>query len=539
MQTAEIAKRNQPDRRFFLAAGATALAGWPAFTQEAAPRQLVAGQPEGAAAGNAVLAAGGNAVDAVVAAALAAGVAAVPLAGIAGYGGHLVIAGLPGGKVTSIDFNSTAPASLTPNYFQANEKGQVKGEANTFGWLSAGVPGVLAGLQLALDRYGTKKFADLVQPAIRLARDGFKVNRGFANALRVSQTRMAKDPGSAKLLFPKGEPLKEGEIFRNPDLSRLLESLALAGSVAPFYQGKIAADIAAAFAAHGGLVTAADLAAYQAIERVPLALDWKGFTLYTPLPTAGGLTVLQTLATIKALGAEGTAGQAFVEALRVAWTDRLSLIGDPEQVEVPIKQLLSPEYAGKTAERVKAAIKNNQPIAGKTDGRPASGTIHLNAVDASGLTVALTFTHGGYFGAQVSVENLGLVLGHGVSRFDPRPGRPNSPAPRKRPLHNMCPTVVTRSGAPVLAIGATGGRRIVNAVANVLLGRLGAEMPLEAAVKAPRVHTEGDLALTAEAGYPQAPMLLTAGYTLTAGAVASLQATERDPKSGAVWSAAR
>lgn len=526
-----------PNRRAFLAGLAAAVTA-PRVLADG-PRHLVAGQAEAATAGNAVLAAGGNAVDAIVAAAFAAGVAAVPQTGIGGYGGHLVVAGLPGGKVAAIDFNTTAPAALTPHYFKANEKGEVKGDANTYGWRAVGVPGVPAGLQLALDKFGTKKLADVIQPAIKLARDGFPVGKGFAAAVAAGRARLAQDPGSAKLLLPGGEPLRAGATFRNPDLAKVLETLAEAGSVAPFYRGKIADAIAAAFKANGGLVTAADLAAYRATEVAPLALDWKGYTVHTPPPTAGGATVLQTLAALKALGRDGTVGPAFVEALRVAWTDRLALVGDPAHGEVPVKRLLSDDYARQTAERVRAAVRDGKPVEGTSDGRPAGGTVHLNAIDAAGLTVALTFTHGGYFGANVTVDGLGLVLGHGVSRFDPRPGRPNSPGPGKRPLDNMCPTVVTRDGAPVLAVGATGGRRIVNAVATVLAYRLGGDVSLDAAVKAPRVHTEGDRTLIVEGGFAGRETLTAVGYTVTAGTVATLHASERDVKTGETWTVAR
>src|SRR5262249_17974793 len=146
--------------------------------------------------------------------------------------------------------------------------------------------------------------------------------------------------------------------------------------------------------------------------------------------------------------------------------------------EVPVERLLSEKYAKETAARVRAAVQAKKMIEAKSDDRPAGGTVHLNAVDASGLTVALTFTHGDGFGAQVTIDGLGLVLGHGMLRFAPRPGRANSPAPGKRPLHNMCPVVVTRDGKPVLALGAVGGRRIVNTVFEVLAYRLGQSLPL-------------------------------------------------------------
>jgi len=283
------------------------------------------------------------------------------------------------------------------------------------------------------------------------------------------------------------------------------------------------------------------------MEVTPLVLEWRGHKIYTPPPTAGGLTVLQTLASLQALGWEKwdakapATTQAKVEALRIAWTDRLKLFGDPKHVDVPVERLLSTKYAGETAKRVQAAIKNKKPVEGSSDGRPASGTIHLCAVDQAGLTVALTFTHGEAFGAQVTVDGLGLVLGHGVSRFDPRPKRANSIAPGKRPLHNMCPTIVTRDGKPVLAIGATGGRRIPNTVFDVLAYRLGQGLPLTDAVKAPRVHTEGDPIVTLEAAFPTetSEQLRAIGYTVKTGGAASLNAIEREPKTGTLTTAAR
>ncbi len=539
-----------PNRRDFLCQAAgligTGLLPITATAADTAAKGTVTGQIEGAAAGKEVLAAGGNALDAIVAAALVAGVVAVPSTGIAGYGGHLVVA-KPDGKIFAIDFNSTAPAAFKPDTFESDEQGRVKGNANTYGWLAAGVPGVLAGLQLALDKFGSKPFAELVKPAIRFAKDGFRVSKGFAAAIKASRERLSRDPGSAKLFFSNGEPLGEGGVYRNPDLGDLLEKLAGRGSVATFYKGDIADAIAAAFKKNGGLVTADDLASYRAQEVKPLGLEFGGYTIHTPPPTSGGLTVLQTLATLKALewsnldGKDPATIHARVEALRIAWHDRLQLLGDPKHADVPIEKLLSEKYAKESAERVRAAVKAKKLLAGITDGRPADGTIHLNAVDAKGMMVALTFTHGGGFGAQVTIDGLGLILGHGMSRFDPRPGRPNSPGPGKRPLHNMCPTIVTKDGKSILALGATGGRRIVNTLFDVLAYRLGQSLPLVEAVMAPRMHTEGDKALTMEATWPAAATgyMKGIGYEVKPGPGATLNVIERDPATGDLRTAAR
>jgi gamma-glutamyltranspeptidase/glutathione hydrolase len=535
------------DRREFLMTAAGATLAAPHLRADDRPQKgVVIGQPEGAEVGVAMLAAGGNAVDAVVTAALVAGVVALPSTGIGGYGGHLVVA-KPDGKVFALDFNSVAPAAAKPDMFGADEKGSVKDRINAHGWLASGVPGVLAGLQLALDKFGTRKFPEVAKPAIKYARDGFALKKNWAGAIKANAARLAKDPGSAKLYLKGGQPLAEGETFRNPDLAAMLQKLADRGGVDAFYTGDIADKIAAAFKTNGGLVTAADLAAYQPQEVTPLSLEWCGHTIYTPPPSAGGLTVLQALATLKALAwekldpKEPATAQARVEALRIAWGDRLRLLGDPKHADVPVEKLLSEKYAKESAERVRAAVKAGKPVAVRTDERPAAGTIHLSAADAAGVMVALTFTHGEAFGAQVTVDGLGLTLGHGMSRFDPRPGRANSVGPAKRPLHNMCPTVATKGGKPVLALGATGGRRIPNTLFDVLAYRLGEGRELADAAKAPRLHTEGGLTLSLEPTWAPGVVehLKKVGYEVKRGPGANLNAVERDPGTGTLRSANR
>jgi gamma-glutamyltranspeptidase/glutathione hydrolase len=500
----------------------------------------VVGQPQAAKIGEEVLAAGGNAVDAAVAAALTAGVVAVHACGIGGYGGHMVIALAGGKKVTAIDFNSTAPAATREDLFPLTEKGEVKDNVNLHGWLAAGVPGTLAGMQLALDRYGTLPFRKVVQPAIRYARDGFEVIAGFASATKAARAQLLKDAGSARLLLNKGEPLQKGESFRNPDLADLLTALAEQSSVEAFYRGDLAKRIAAAFRKNGGLVTEEDLAAYRAREIEPLELSWRGHSIHTAPLTAGGATVVEALMILKELGWEKRppddprTTHAQLETLRLAWDDRLRYFGDPDKVDLPLKRLLSEEHGRELAAKVEKAITEKKPAPTESDGRAAGGTIHLSASDSQGNLVALTLTHGEAFGAQVTVDGLGLILGHGMSRFDPRPGKPNSPGPGKRPLNNMCPTVVLRDGVPVLALGATGGRRIPNTVFNVLSHIVGRGRSLEEAVAALRMQTIGDRAVTLEAKWPEAELeyLRNIGYTLKTGPGATVQALRYDPRTG-------
>jgi gamma-glutamyltranspeptidase / glutathione hydrolase len=271
----------RPDRREFLTVAGAMLAAPHVLRAAEEPKGLVVGQLEGAEAGNAVLAGGGNAVDAVVTAALVAGVVALPSTGIGGYGGSAVVA-KPDGKVFAIDFNGTAPAAAKPDMFGADEKGVVKDRVNAFGWLASGVPGVLGGLQRLLDKFGTKGFAEAAKPAIKYARDGFALKKNLATAIKAHAARLAKNPGSAKLYLKGGAPLVEGDTFRNPDLAAMLQKLADKGRVDAFYKGDIADVIAAAFKKNGGLVTAADLAAFEPQEVSSLVLEWQGHAIHTP-----------------------------------------------------------------------------------------------------------------------------------------------------------------------------------------------------------------------------------------------------------------
>jgi gamma-glutamyltranspeptidase/glutathione hydrolase len=533
------------DRRAFLAAAAGTLAvAATARTvgAESAPKGagLVVGFAEGDQAGNSILADGGNAVDAIVAAALVAGVVAVTRCGIGGYGGHMAIA-LASGKVTCIDFNSEAPAAARADMFAVDAKGKVPRNANMHGWLAAGVPATLAGLQLALDKYGTRGLAGVIEPAIRHTRDGFKVYWPYAGAAG----NLLRDPGSAKLFYPKGKLLEKGETYRNPYLANMLERFAKHGSVEDFYRGEIARQIADAFKKNGGLVTADDLAKYRPLELEPLQLDWQGYTIATAPLTAGGVTILQSIAALKALGADWerlpnnnpVRTQAWLESLRIAWGDRLQFFGDPRFVDVPVERQLTKKYADESANRIRAAMNEKRPVPISTDGRTAGGTVHLSAADANGMMASLTLTHGDSFGAQVTVDGLGLILGHGMSRFDPRPGHPNSIAPGKRPLDNMSPTIVLRDGLPMLAIGAAGGRRIPNGIFETLLNLIVDGQTLEAAVTTPRLHTEGDLKIHAEHGRPDAEIqyLKRIGYSIVGAQqcyVAAVQ-TDRMKKSAA------
>lgn len=506
----------------------------------------VIGEPTGDKAGAQILAAGGNAIDAIVAAAMAGAVAAPHQTGMGGYGGCAVFAVDGGRKVVALDFNTVAPAAMQRDQFKPDAEGKVPGRVNEWGWLAAGVPGNLAGLQLALDRFGTKSFREVAQPAIQLARDGFIITPAFANVLRGASEQFAKDEGSRRLYLRNGKPPPAGERWSNPELAEMLATLAERNSAGSFYRGDIAQRIAGAFQKNGGLVAAKDLAAYQAREVKPLTLTLAGLTIHTAPLTAGGLTTLQALAALQAMNwralPEGAQKlMARIEVLRLAWRDRLTLLGDPAHGDVPVARLLSDAYAEDCAGRIRAAVKAGKPLVHAVQPKPQGGTLSFAAADTRGNLAALTLTHGNSFGARVTVPGLGLTLGHGMSRFDTDPDHPNAPGPGKRPLHNMCPAVVTREGRALLAAGGRGGRKIPNALFELLTQFAVLGHDLNQSIAAPRMHTEGDRALNLEKHWPaeEAETLRQCGYNVTTAAGATLSAATVDPANGATAKAMR
>jgi gamma-glutamyltranspeptidase/glutathione hydrolase len=243
------------------------------------------------------------------------------------------------------------------------------------------------------------------------------------------------------------------------------------------------------------------------------------------------LTTLQMLAILRALGWEklpaGLARtHARLEAMRLAWRDRLTLLGDPEFAKVPQAELLSEDYARECAEKIRATVRAGKILAHIVTPRDHGGTLSFSAIDPHGNFANLTLTHGNSFGARVMVDGLGLTLGHGMSRFDPHPGHPNAPGPCKKPLHNMVPTIITRGGRPVMAVGGRGGRRIPNSMLEFLTQSIVLGAPLDAALEAPRVHTEGDAMLEFEKSWPKDEIeaLAKFGYTVKTGGAATLSA---------------
>lgn len=452
-----------------------------------------------------ILKAGGNAVDAAIATAFALAVV-YPEAGNIGGGGFLV-ARMADGETAALDFRETAPLAATRDMY-LDENGELTDRSIT-GHLASGVPGAVAGLWEAHQRFGSMPWVELVAPAIRLARDGFIVDEDLAGSVVDEEDRLRRFPASAELFLPNGKPIEAGSHWRNPDLAAVLERIAEQGP-AGFYEGETADLIVAEMERGGGIITHEDLKRYKAVWREPIEFDYRGFQVVSmPPPSSGGITIAMIANILegydlRALGWHSPeAIHLTAEAMRRAFADRNHYLGDPDFVEIPTEMLLSKEYAA----RRRAEISPNRAtpsldvaaglMAG--DGTESDHTTHFSVVDGEGNVVALTTTVNSLYGSAVTVAGAGFVLNNEMDDFAAKPGEPNqfglvqgeanAIEPGKRMLSAMTPTiVVSPDGSPLLITGARGGPRIISAVTQILLNVADYGMDVAAAVNAPRIH---------------------------------------------------
>jgi gamma-glutamyltranspeptidase/glutathione hydrolase len=356
------------------------------------------------------------------------------------------------------------------------------------GPLSVAVPGVLGGLLTMLEKWGSLDRRTVMAPAIRMAREGLALDAATALAWLKMQAAAEGRPAPDRADVP--------EIVSIAELAETLEAIADEGQ-ALFYSGRLGQAIADHVGKLGGILTREDMAAYVAPIVEPVSVEVRGHSLATPPPASGGLTTLQTAARCDRLERWGKAGpadspaafEALLEIDKVVWQERLTTLGDPTAMAGPPQALLAKSHLDELLDRVLAGLANPKP------GRivapdPLRGTIHLAAADAEGNVVAWTQTHGGGFGSGIMVPKTGIVLGHGMCRFDPRPGWVNSIAPGKRPLHNMAPVIAVKGGRAVLAVGASGGRTIVNNSAALTIGCLIHGKDAIQALASPRLQCE-------------------------------------------------
>jgi gamma-glutamyltranspeptidase/glutathione hydrolase len=455
-------------------------------------------------AGVDVLKRGGNAVDAAVAVAYALAVT-FPEAGNIGGGGFMTVR-LADGRSYFIDFRETAPAAASATMYQ-DKAGKVIEGLSTRGHLAAGIPGTVAGLELARQRFGTRPRAELMAPAIRLASQGFVLDAGDAEFLASGAGDFAKDPPSAAVFLNQGKPWQAGERLVQADLGRTLRAIAKGGTQA-FYNGPLAQKIAAANRKYGGIMTSADFAAYKAVERKPIECDYRGYHIVSaPPPSSGGVVLCETLNILEgydlgALGFHSAQGVHYTtEALRRAYRDRNLNLGDPDFVPVDITRFTAKAYAAELRDGISADRATPSASLGIPGiGREGASTTHFSIVDKAGNAVSLTYTINDWFGARVTAEGTGILLNNEMDDFSAKPGFPNmyglvegpnnAIAPGKRPLSSMTPTIVTRDGKLFMVVGTPGGSHIPTGVLQVMINVIDHGMTLTDAVNAPRIHAQ-------------------------------------------------
>jgi len=466
-------------------------------------------------AGVEILQAGGNAIDAAVATGFALAVVHPP-AGNIGGGGFMLVR-MSDGATHFLDYREKAPAAATREMY-LDAQGNVIDGASEIGYKSIGVPGSVAGMVYAEQKYGKLTLKRVMTPAIRLALEGYALT--WEEAQDMHDRHLAEFPESRRVFQRNGDFYKPGELFRQPDLARTLERIAAKPD--DFYHGSLALELAAAMQKGGGLITAADLAAYEVKEREPVRGTYRGYEIISaPPPSSGGTVLIESLNILEAydlakMGNRSAQSMHYtLEAFRRAFFDRAEFLGDPDFAKIPVAQLIDKKYA-------KAWDDSIDPARATPSGdlkRPAifsqleqyaaahppvtaphesNHTTHYSVMDADGNAVAVTTTINDWFGSRVTADGLGFLLNDEMDDFSSKPGVPNSDGllqselnaigPGKRPLSSMTPTIVTRDGKTILVLGSPGSSKIISTVANVLMGVVDYGMNIQESVNAPRFH---------------------------------------------------
>ena len=463
-------------------------------------------------AGVEIMQAGGNAVDAAVATGFALAVVH-PEAGNIGGGGFMLMRTATG-EVRFIDFREKAPAAATENMY-LDAQGNVVPDLSVIGYKAIGVPGSVAGLVYAEKKYGKLTLAQVMAPAIKLAREGFALAYEDVQEIK-DDKHLAEFADSRRIFQRNGNFYQPGDVLKQPELARTLDRIAQ--NPDDFYHGALARELAAAIQKRGGLVTAADLAAYEVKERTPVRGTYRGYEIIgAPPPSSGGTTLIESLNILEGFDLAKTGNRSAetihltVEAFRRAFYDRADFMGDPDFARVPVPQLIDKKYAAawrSTIDPLHASPSKGlkrPPFADlervashPTTVREPENTTHYSVVDAEGNAIAVTTTLNDTFGSRVTAEGLGFLLNDEMDDFSSKQGVPNSygliqgPAnaigPNKRPLSAMTPTIVLKDGKLFLVLGSPGGPTIITTVANILMGVIDFGLDIQEAVNAPRFH---------------------------------------------------
>ncbi|CAN1602306.1 gamma-glutamyltransferase [Pseudomonas sp. B21-028] len=452
-----------------------------------------------------VLKNGGNAVDAAVAVGYALAVV-YPAAGNLGGGGFMTLQ-LADGRKTFLDFREKAPLAATADMY-LDKDGNVVPDLSTRGHLAVGVPGTVSGMELALKKYGSKPRAELIAPAIRFAEDGFTLEQGDVDLLETATDVFKKDMrDSGSIFLHNGEPMQVGQKLVQKDLAKTLREISAKGADG-FYKGWVADALVTSSQANKGIITQADLDKYKTRELAPVECDYRGYHIVSaPPPSSGGVVLCQIMNILdgypmKELGFHSAQGMHYqIEAMRHAYVDRNSYLGDPDFVQNPIDHLLDKNYAAK----LRAAIEpqkagDSHAIKPGVAPHEGSNTTHYSIVDKWGNAVSVTYTLNDWFGAGVMASKTGVILNDEMDDFTAKIGVPNmyglvqgeanAIAPGKAPLSSMSPTIVTKDGKTVMVVGTPGGSRIITATLLTILNVIDYGMNLQEAVDAPRFHQQ-------------------------------------------------
>ncbi|HYJ86114.1 MAG TPA: gamma-glutamyltransferase [Pyrinomonadaceae bacterium] len=451
---------------------------------------------------------GGNAIDAAIAVAFALAVTH-PAAGNLGGGGFMMIR-LKNGKTTAIDYREMAPAAATRDIYLDKNGNLIKGEGGSLvGYRAAGVPGTVRGMELALKNYGSGKltWAQLIEPARRLAENGFTVTHSLARSLRGNDDYLSQYAETKRIYLNNGKFYQEGDLFRQPDLAATFARLQRSGPN-EFYEGETARLIVADMKRNNGLMTMADLNGYVAKQREPLRGSYRGYGIISmPPPSSGGAVLIEMLNILEGYDLnkmESSSSERYhlmAEAMRRAFADRAEFMGDADFVKVPVAGLIDKSYAAKLRKTINLdrASTSAEVRAGEPAGHESEETTHFTVVDAQGNTVANTYTLNNSYGSAAVAKGTGILLNDEMDDFAAKPGTPNmygliqgernAVAPRKRPLSAMTPTIVLRKDGSVwFTVGSPGGPTIINTVLCVITNVVDYGMNLQQALDTPRIH---------------------------------------------------
>jgi gamma-glutamyltranspeptidase/glutathione hydrolase len=438
---------------------------------------VASAHPLASQAGIEILKAGGNAVDAAVAAAFAIGVAEPNASGIGGEG-MMVITLIKTGTSIAIDYRSAAPA-----------RAAFPKSIPSIGPAAVAVPGTVAGLCLALDKYGTMKLADVLAPAIKIATEGFAISPTLASSIKDSYEEILKDKGLSRIFCPGDLPLEPGETLKNPELGESLGKIA-AGGRDVFYRGELAEAIAAEMKERNGFVSKEDLAAYRAIERPPIRGSYRGYDLLSAPPPVGGLAVVETLQILENFDLPRMGPLSperihlMAEAMKRGAADWRAFVGDPDFVQVPVAGLLARPYAKARAAEISLERMSEKIGPGDPGRRESPSTTSLSTVDKDGNMVALTQTISDFFGAKVMIEGTGIILNNEMKNFSAN--GPNALAAGKRMRTTIAPTLVVKDGKAFAALGTPGAARILTTMPLLISNLIDFKMGIQEAIEWPR-----------------------------------------------------